>query len=84
MDISSFDQWINTLSEAINKAHAAGLSDDKISKSAMQLGNFLAANVTPDIPENKLLKELWDTGDEKEKEILAEMVVKMVKNKNIH
>jgi len=78
--INSFDQWLNTLSSVIDHAKAIGMNEYEITKSATQLGNFLAANIEPDIPENRLLKNLWEQGDEKERQALASMLVKMVKN----
>ncbi|MEW6661527.1 MAG: DUF3243 domain-containing protein [Bacillota bacterium] len=80
MEINSFDQWLNTLSSALDHAETMGMNDNEIAKSATQLGNFLATNVEPDIPENRLLKNLWEQGNEKERQALASMLVKMVKN----
>lgn len=84
MQISTFDQWVNTLSVALSKADAIGMSDEAITKSATELGNFLASKIEPDIPENKLLKALWETGTDDEKQALASMVVKVVKNEKYH
>lgn len=80
MQINNFDQWLNTLSSAMDQARAMGMSENEITKSATQLGNFLATNIEPDIPENRLLKNLWTEGDEKERQALASMLVKMLKN----
>ena len=80
MQINNFDQWLNTLSSAMDQARAMGMSENEITKSAAQLGNFLATNIEPDIPENRLLKNLWTEGDEKERQALASMLVKMLKN----
>jgi len=84
MEINSFENWIDTLANALERAKSIGMSNDAITKSAEQLGNFLAENVEPDIPENKLLKALWENGTENEKKALASMVVKLVKNKGLH
>lgn len=80
MQINNFDQWLHTLSSAMDHARAMGMSENEINKSATQLGNFLATNIEPDIPENRLLKNLWTEGDEKERQALASMLVKMLKN----
>lgn len=80
MDINNFDQWINTLSAALDKAKAVGMSDQQINDSAVMLGNLLAENVNPDVPENKVIKALWEQGTEQEKQALASMMVKLVQS----
>ncbi len=82
MEIQSFKQWIDTLQEAVGRAKSIGMSEEDINKAAIQLGDYLAENVQPDIRENKLLKELWEVGSEQEKKALASMVVKLVENYN--
>lgn len=84
MEINTFNQWMDTLSDALSKAKAAGMSDDTITRTATELGNFLSAKIQPDIPENKLLKALWDNGTQNEKQALASMVVKLVQNRQMH
>ncbi|MDK2821098.1 MAG: hypothetical protein PWP31_1063 [Clostridia bacterium] len=84
MDITNFDQWLNTLGEALQKAEKAGMSDQTIVNSAKQLGDYLASNVEPDVPQNRLLKEMWENGTEEEQKAMASMLVKMVKNRNLH
>lgn len=82
MDIKTFDQWLNILSTALTAGHKAGLSSTQIQNSAKILGDYLANNVVPDAPENKLLKELWEHGNDQERQSLANMMVKMVEAKN--
>ncbi|MGB9793039.1 MAG: DUF3243 domain-containing protein [Thermacetogeniaceae bacterium] len=84
MEIRSFDQWLDTLATALAKGKAAGLSGEQITDSAVMLGDYLARNVQPDIPENKLLKSLWEIGTDEEKQALANMMVKLVQSRTRH
>jgi hypothetical protein len=84
MEIDSFGQWMDTLSEALQRAEAMGMSKEVIKRSAAELGNFLAETVEPDVPENKLLKALWEQGTDSEKQALASMVVKLVDSRPKH
>lgn len=80
MDIRTFDQWIDTLSTALDTAEKVGLSQTRIQNSAKILGDYLAANVVPDAPENKVIKALWEHGTDQERQSLANMMVKMVQS----
>lgn len=77
MEITSFDQWVDVLSDALNKARAAGISEHAIKKSAVQMGNFLYEKVDPDIPENRALKAMWEVADDSEKEAIANTLIKL-------
>lgn len=81
MDINSFDQWIDTLSSALDKGKTIGMSQEQITSSAVMLGDYLAGSINPDVPENKVLKSLWEQGTEQEKQALASMMVKLVETK---
>lgn len=80
MDIKTFDQWIKTLSTALDTAQKVGLSENQVQNSARILGDYLAANVVPDAAENRVLKELWEHGNEQERQGLANMMIKMVQS----
>jgi hypothetical protein len=84
VEIDSFGQWMDTLSEALQRAKSVGMPKEVIKRSAAELGNFLAETVDPDVPENKLLKALWETGTDSERQALASMVVKLVDSKTKH
>ncbi|MCR4419776.1 MAG: DUF3243 domain-containing protein [Clostridia bacterium] len=77
MEISNFDQWVNTLSTAVSKARGMGMSDEMIRSSAVQVGNYLYANVDPDIPENRVLRAMWEVADEPERQAIASTLVKL-------
>ena len=78
MEIKNFDQWIETLGDALDNAKEMGMPDQVVERGAAQLGDYLAKHVNPDVPENRFLKELWEIGDEKERHILANLMIKYV------
>ncbi len=80
MDIKTFDQWVDTLSTALTAGQKAGLSQAQIQNSAKKLGDYLASNVVPDAPENKVIKALWEHGSNQERQSLANMMVKMLES----
>ncbi len=73
-----FDKWKEFLAERVNQAERTGMSDETISKIAFQIGEFLADKVDPENKEERILKELWDAGDEQEKRTIARLMVKLV------
>lgn len=76
--LESFDQWKEFLSKQVNQAEKAGASTDAIANAATRIGNYLADKVDPRNREQRLLKELWEKGNQEERHSLASMVTKMV------
>lgn len=75
---SSWHQWKDTLGRAVNLGKAVGLSDDTINNTAYRFGEFFANHYDPGNREQRLLKELWEQGNEHEKRTLAGMLSRMV------
>ncbi|AKX93774.1 DUF3243 domain-containing protein [Neomoorella thermoacetica] len=84
MDINNFDQWLDTLGAALDKAKSMGMPQKILEKSAANLGDFLAENINPDIPENRFLRDLWEVADKDEKEAIAGAMIKMVEKRKVH
>ncbi|MBE3576356.1 MAG: DUF3243 domain-containing protein [Limnochordales bacterium] len=76
----SWDQWKVGLKQALEMGKKAGLSDQQIVDKAAQIGDFLARNVDPSNPQNRLLKELWTSANEQEQKAIASAVVKMLES----
>ncbi|EGL16633.1 MULTISPECIES: DUF3243 domain-containing protein [Paenibacillus] len=76
--LTVFDRWKEFLAERVDQAERVGLNDEKISKLAFQIGEFLSDKVDPENREERLLKELWDAGDENERKVMARLMVKLV------
>lgn len=77
--LQSFEKWKTFLSERVEQAYKAGMSDETISKLAFQIGEFLSDKIDPENKEERILKELWDVADEDEKRMIARLMVKLVK-----
>lgn len=78
--VDNFDQWKGQLAEGIGMAKSAGASDHDIVNVATKMGGFLSNNVDPANREQRLLKELWDSGDQDDRHHLARLVTKMVEH----
>ena len=74
----SWDEWKQTLAQAVLQGQKAGMSQEDIKNRAAQIGDFLAQNVDPANREQKLLAELWNAANEQEQQALASTIVKMV------
>jgi len=76
--LKSFEKWKEFLADRINQAEHAGMSDETISKLAFQIGDFLADKIDPENKEERVLKELWEVGDEQERRTIAKLMIKWV------
>ena len=76
---SNWDEWKENLGKAVEFGENIGLSNNSINNIAEKVGSFLANHVEPTNEEERLLKELWDIGNQHDKHVLAKLVVKMTK-----
>lgn len=74
----SFDQFKDSLGHKLNMAHHAGASRGTILNAAKDFSEWLATSVDPKNPEQRLLKEMWQVGDENERNALVSMLVKFM------
>ncbi len=79
--LSNFDTWKKFLGERVTAAKSMGLNEETIAKLAFEIGEFLDNKVDPKNDEERVLKELWDIGDESERKTIARMMVKLAENK---
>lgn len=77
--LEDFDRWKAFLSNKVKLAEKVGISDDMIARGVDYIQNFLANNIEPDNPEEKLLQKLWLLADQEEKKALSHLVLKLVK-----
>lgn len=82
--VESFEQWKGFLSQQVKSAKQAGANENSIIDSATRMGEFLADKVDPKNREQRLLKELWDSGSDPERHALAAMITKMVSDGKHH
>jgi hypothetical protein len=77
--LKSFDKWKQFLGERVSQAELVGMSEETITKLAVQIGEYLQDKVDPKNEEERVLKELWDVGNEQERKTLAHLMVKLVR-----
>lgn len=76
--IDSFEKWKKYLGKSVIIAQKTGFSEEQIVEVAGKLGDFLADKVDPANREQRLLKELWEVGDEQDRKTLAKLITRMV------
>ena len=80
LDTSSWENYKRSLGEAMEVASDMGFSEQDIAQFAQKFGSFLASNVSPDIPENKAVRELWEIASPEEQKTVASLMMKLAKN----
>jgi len=80
--IEDFEKWKDTLHKTIHVSEKLGMSEDTVTDIGKKIGDFLMKNVDPENREQRLLKQLWETGTQEERHSLAHMLVKMVEKEH--
>lgn len=75
--LSNFDTWKKFLGDRVAAAKNMGMNEETISKLAFEIGEFLESKVDPKNAEERVLKELWDVGNDSERQTMARMMVKL-------
>ncbi|MGD9677198.1 MAG: DUF3243 domain-containing protein [Vulcanibacillus sp.] len=76
--LDNFHDWKEFLNERVDQANKLGINNETISNLAYQIGDYLAENVDPKNAENRLLKDLWESSDEQQQKVLAQIMVNYV------
>jgi Protein of unknown function (DUF3243) len=79
--LDSFEQWKSFLGERLEQAQQQGMNREAISDIAYQIGDYLARQVDPKNPEERVLADLWNVADEQEQHAIANAMVKLVQSK---
>ncbi|RDW15989.1 DUF3243 domain-containing protein [Oceanobacillus chungangensis] len=82
--LDNFDTWKDFLGNRLQQAQNNGMDEGIMSTIAAEIGDYLAANVEPKNDEQRLLADLWHSADENQKQVLANTMINLVKNKNAH
>lgn len=77
----TFDQFAEQLASRLNTARSAGMSKQEVVTRAADVGDWLAKEVQPKSPEQRLLKEMWTVSDDAEQQAIASALVKLVQKK---
>ncbi|MCC3371806.1 DUF3243 domain-containing protein [Cohnella sp. REN36] len=78
--LSNFESWKKFLGDRVDAAKNLGIEEDEIAKLAFEIGEFLGDKVDPKNEEQRVLKELWDVGDESERRTMARLMVKLAQH----
>ncbi|MGC5324027.1 DUF3243 domain-containing protein [Brevibacillus sp. SYSU BS000544] len=76
--LDNFSDWKAFLGDRVGQAVSAGMDNDTIKNVAYQIGGYLSEQVEPKNDQERLLKQLWEAGDDQQKHALATMMVKLV------
>ncbi|MBA2870873.1 hypothetical protein HNQ85_001143 [Anoxybacillus calidus] len=79
--LDNFEQWKSFLSERLEQAQQQGMNSEVVSDIAYQIGDYLARQVDPKNPEERVLADLWNVADEQEQHAIANAMVKLVQSK---
>lgn len=82
--LKHWDKWKSALSKAVNLGQTVGLSEETIDNIAYRIGNMLTGAVDPENREERLLQQLWKTGDDEDRKVLAKLIVRMVQTEIKH
>lgn len=78
MDVlENFDRWKEFLGEQVDKAQEMGIPHERLTDVAQKMGSFLSDKVDPKNPQERLLKQMWDSSSPEEQHTLASIMVKM-------
>jgi hypothetical protein len=75
---TSWHQWKNALGNFVRGGKLLGFSEQSIDNIAYRVGEFFANHFDPGNREQRLLKELWEQGNEDEKRVVSSLIVRMV------
>jgi hypothetical protein len=76
--LDNFEQWKDFLSSRVNQAESLGMDRETINDLAYRLGDYLAKDIDPQNPQERLLKDLWEVASEEEQRTMAGLMVKLV------
>jgi hypothetical protein len=75
----SFEQFRQSLSNQVQRAEQLGASRQDLMAGAQHIGDWLAREVNPQNPEQRLLKEMWSVANKQEQEAIASSLLKMAR-----
>lgn len=75
------DDFPQELAEVIEDGNKHGVNDELMVKGMVSLGNLMAKFVKPDTPEEALMSEMWELATDDEKNMMANLVLKIGKKR---
>lgn len=74
----TFSEFTQELASRLNVAKQTGMGQREVVERAEDVGDWLAREVQPRSPEQRLLKEMWGVADHQEQKAIASALVKLV------
>ncbi|MFZ5645290.1 MAG: DUF3243 domain-containing protein [Bacillota bacterium] len=81
---TTWHQWKNMLGRFVHGGQALGVSEKNMGDMAYRMGEFFANHFDPGNREQRLLKEIWEQGNEDEKRVLSSLIARMVGKGETH
>ncbi|MGG1661343.1 DUF3243 domain-containing protein [Brevibacillus sp. NRS-1366] len=78
--LDNFRDWKEFLGDRVEQAKQAGMESETLQNVAYQIGGYLSEQVDPKNDQERLLKQLWDAGDQQQQQALASLMLKLVEN----
>jgi hypothetical protein len=78
--LDNWKQWEDFLADRLHQAQDEGMSEGAISALALQIGDYLSAQVEPKNEQERILADLWSVADKEEQQAIANIMVKLVQN----
>lgn len=69
-------KWKEILGSAVGLGERAGMEEETINNAAFRMGEFFANNFDPANREQRLMKELWEQGNDEERKTLASLMAR--------
>ncbi len=78
--LENWEQWKDFLGDRLQQAQQQGMSQSTINEIAVQVGDYLAREVDPKNPQERVLADLWSVATPEEQQAIATLMVKLVKD----
>ncbi len=78
--LENWEQWKDFLGDRLQQAQQQGMSQSTINEIAVQVGDYLAREVDPKNPQERVLADLWSVATPEEQQAIANIMVKLVKD----
>lgn len=75
---TSWHDWKHMLGRFVHGGRFVGMSENTINDISYRVGEFFANHFDPGNREQRLLKEMWEQGNEDEKRVLSSLISRMV------
>ena len=79
--LDNWEEWKDFLGDRLESAQEQGMSQSAISDVAVQVGDYLAKQVDPKNPQERVLSDLWSVASPDEQQAIANLMIKLVQDK---